>query len=123
MQQLALIAAAMLAGQGQLNAPVETVETQNQEMTQVLPGPKVSKRLAKILAKSDGRTQATAYKVSSVADEYAIMRVLGLQSEQQALIIPKGKAYDRLTATDPNTGAKREVWFDISSFFGRGFGF
>ena len=81
-----------------------------------LPAP--PKTIAKALKSGDGLSQATAYKVSSVAQEYEILRYLGLQPRVQSLIIGK-KPYDVIRAVDPVTGKEREVWFDISKFFGR----
>jgi hypothetical protein len=83
---------------------------------QVAEPPAVSKHIAKILARADGRSPETAYKVSSVRDEYQILQALGLAPGSQSLVFRK-KPYDMLEATDPKTGAKREVWFDISAFF------
>ena len=82
------------------------------------PAPKISKRIAKILAKGDGRSKATAFKVSSVGDEYEILRNLGVQPVSQALVV-EGKAYDLMTTRNPVTGETQEFWFDISRFFGR----
>lgn len=82
--------------------------------------PKISKRLAKILARGDGRSANTAYKVTSVGQEYEILRVLGFVSHRQALVM-QDKTYDVLSAENPETGEKREFWFDISAFFGRMF--
>ncbi len=71
-----------------------------------------------------GSTKETAYKVNSIAEEYAIMRKLGLRVGMQALIMGEdGHPYDMLSGTDPNTGEKRDVWFDIKSFFGKEFSF
>ena len=74
-----------------------------------------------IVAASDGATEATAYEVSSVRQEYEILRYLGLQPGRQALVMKDGKAYDVITASDPATGETRKIWFDISSFYGSGF--
>jgi hypothetical protein len=84
------------------------------------PSPAVDRRLAKILATGDGKSADTAYKVGSVADEYAILRILNLQLRSQSLITGK-KPYDRIDAVDRATGETRAVWFDISRFFGRMF--
>ncbi|MDB5680140.1 hypothetical protein [Sphingomonas bacterium] len=71
-----------------------------------------------------GATKQTAYKVKSIDEEYAIMRKLGLKVEMQSLIMgDDGHPYDMLTGTVPDTGEKREVWFDIKSFYGKEFGF
>jgi hypothetical protein len=75
-----------------------------------------SKHITKILSRGDGRSEQTAYKVRSVRDEYEILEALGLKPGKQSLVIRK-KPYDVLEATDPTTGATRELWFDISSFY------
>lgn len=66
-----------------------------------------------------GSTRETAYKVKSIGEEYAIMRKLGITVEVQSLVTSDdGHPYDVLRGTDAN-GEKREVWFDIKSFFGK----
>lgn len=82
--------------------------------------PAPSKKIAKILAKGDGLTRETAYTVSSVNQEYEILRYLGLKPISQSLVMDK-KAFDQFTAVDEITGEERNVWFDISKFFGRMF--
>ena len=76
----------------------------------------VSKRLAKILAHSDGSTEQSVYKVKSVHEEYELLAALGLKPGKQSLIIKK-KPYDVVKGIDERTGLTREVWFDISSFY------
>jgi len=48
-----------------------------------------------------------------------VLRLLGLQSQSQSLHVIDGRPFDVLTATDPETKEARQVWFDISRFFGR----
>jgi Domain of unknown function (DUF4919) len=74
-----------------------------------------SKHIAKIMAGADGSSPETAYKVSSVRDEYEIVAALGLDVKSQALVL-RGKAYDVLEVTDAH-GAARRIWFDINSFY------
>lgn len=70
-----------------------------------------------------GSTRETAYKVKSIGEEYAIMRKLGITVEMQSLVMgDDGHPYDVLRGTDAATGEKREIWFDIKSFFGKGLG-
>jgi hypothetical protein len=83
--------------------------------------PAISKRLLNILAKGDGQSPATAYKVRNVDEEYEILLVLGLEHKKQSLVTAGKKFYDCFTINDPKTGKEREVWFDISSFFGQMF--
>jgi hypothetical protein len=74
-----------------------------------------SKYIQKIMAKADGRTPGTAFKVSSVEDEYQIAAALGLKVKSQSLIILK-KPYDFVKAEN-EAGEAHEVWFDISIFY------
>lgn len=83
------------------------------------PAPGVSKQLAAILASGDGQAAESAFKVPSVAAEYAVMRQLGIVVRRQSLIF-KDKPYDVLEGADAD-GKPREVWFDISSFYGKAF--
>jgi hypothetical protein len=76
----------------------------------------VSKHIVKILSSADGATQATAYKVSSVHEEYEVLAALHLTPKDQALVVGK-KPCDAITAIVPATGAERKLWFDISSFY------
>ncbi|MDH7637196.1 DUF4919 domain-containing protein [Sphingomonas oryzagri] len=69
-----------------------------------------------ILAHGDGASRETAFKASSVRDEHDVAAALGLQIDSQSLVIGK-HPYDMLEVSDPKTGAKRELWFDISSFY------
>lgn len=71
----------------------------------------------RILATGDGLTQATAYKVDSVRDEYVVAAALGLQVRSQSLVFDRKakKTYDKLTLSAP-TGESKVLWFDISSF-------
>jgi len=77
--------------------------------------PSVSKHIEKILSKADGSSQATAYRVSPVRDEYEVLNALHLTPKSQALVMGE-KPYDAITAVDPS-GAERQIWFDISAFY------
>lgn len=77
----------------------------------------VSKHIQEIMARGDGLTPATAFKVASVKEEYEIARALGLKISSQALIVQK-KPFDKLTGTN-EAGETREVWFDISRFYSK----
>jgi len=77
--------------------------------------PPVSKHIAKIMARSDGLSEATAFKVSGVQDEYEIAAALGVKVTSQSLVLKK-KAYDVLDCTDAE-GKSVTLWFDINSFY------
>jgi hypothetical protein len=99
----------MLAGVQEMSLPPEAQSHQKRD------------RIDKILATRDGKSEATAYKVKSVGDEYKVLARLNLRPGTQALIRRGAKAYDLLTATDPVTGTSKQIWFNISSFYGSGF--
>jgi len=70
-----------------------------------------------LLASGDGKTQPTAYKAISVAEEYTALQVLGLQRHTQTLVNEKGHGWDRLDAIDPRTNQTVTVYFNIDAFF------
>jgi hypothetical protein len=83
--------------------------------------PAPSHHVEELLRQTDGATQERAFKVSSVQEEYQILRALGLQPKMQDLMFVRGHPYDVLTVTDPKTGQEHKLWFDINSFFGKEF--
>jgi hypothetical protein len=105
MKILSMLAALALVGAVTAQPPAHS-----QESSAAVPS--VPKRIAKIMSKGDGRTKESAYRVSSVKQEYQILAVLGLEPVSQALVIDD-KSYDLLKARDPKTGAERDVWFQI----------
>ena len=79
-------------------------------------------RIASLIAATDGATKETAFKVKSVDEEYQILRALHCRPGVQSLIIgDDNHPYDMLEVTAPD-GAKRQLWFDIKSFFGHELG-
>ncbi|MEA3032139.1 MAG: hypothetical protein QOH86_155 [Sphingomonadales bacterium] len=79
------------------------------------PPPAPSAHIARIMAKGDGRSPETAWKVGSVREEYEIVRALGLTVKSQALVGGK-KPYDVLEVADAG-GKVVKLWFDISAFY------
>jgi hypothetical protein len=69
--------------------------------------------LDSILRSGDGKTPDTAYKVIFISEEYALLRSLGLESQQQDLIETNGHTFDVLSASKPGSKAVVEVWFGI----------
>jgi len=66
-----------------------------------------------ILRSGTGHDFATAFQVISVAEEYAVMRLTGLHSEQQVLVAHEGSEFDVVTVKDPRTGTVRELHFNV----------
>jgi hypothetical protein len=58
--------------------------------------------------------------VLTIREEYLIMEERGLNVSSQALTSVGDKPYDVLTGEDKKTGASVSLYFDISSFAGRG---
>jgi hypothetical protein len=67
----------------------------------------------------DGSSPEKAIIVDSIAEEYTWVRenCPGFAPSMQALVHHNGKPFDVLTLRAA-TGAERQVYFDISSFFG-----
>ncbi|MCE9553307.1 MAG: hypothetical protein K8T91_08005 [Planctomycetes bacterium] len=67
-----------------------------------------------------GATAATAIVVGSIEEEYEWIsrHCPGYGLVSQALAEVDGKPYDILTCQDA-AGSTREIYFDISSFFGK----
>ena len=76
---------------------------------------------ATVLASAGGTGPDDAYVIANVAQEAEILRLLGVELQSQALHVIDGRPFDVLTVRDPATGTTREVWFDISRFFRRGY--
>jgi hypothetical protein len=79
------------------------------------------RRIAGMIAATRGASAETALHVRSIREEYEILGALGLCPEIQSLTEQGGHPCDMLNARDPQTGTARELWFDISSFFGHEF--
>lgn len=73
-----------------------------------------------LIASATGTGPDDAYRVVSVAQEYEVLRLLGLQARGQALHVLNGQPYDVIQGFNPATGETREVWFDIARFYNRG---
>ncbi len=54
-----------------------------------------------VIASANGTSAQDAYRVSSLAQEYEVLRVLGLESRGQALHVINGQPYDVITAFNP----------------------
>jgi hypothetical protein len=72
-----------------------------------------------VIASANGTSAQDAYRVSSVAQEHEVVRVLGLEMRGQALHVINGQPYDVIKAYNPRTQETRDVWFDIARFYGR----
>ncbi len=72
-----------------------------------------------VLASANGTGPDDAYVVSSVAQEYEVVRLLGLTVQQQRVHVINGQPFDVLSTINPETQEMRDVWFDISRFFRR----
>ena len=70
---------------------------------------------------NEGKSLKTAIAVNSVSEEYAYVRKVCPECNftGQALIFEKNKPYDVLNFR--KNGKKVSYYFDISSFFGKGF--
>ncbi len=66
-----------------------------------------------ILQSGDGKSEASAFVVVEVAEEYSLLRVLGLRPSNQALIHAQGHSYDRFDTKANDTGQQAVVFFNV----------
>jgi len=69
--------------------------------------------LDSILNWGDGQTAATAYKVISIQEEYAVLRVLGVTPVRQSLHRADGHSYDVFSVKDDRSGEDMQVFFNV----------
>ena len=74
--------------------------------------------LRSILDAGDGKSPQTAWPVITVAEEYALLNVLGLRKDKQSLIRADGHVYDRLDTRDAK-GNVEVRYFNIDRLFAR----
>lgn len=67
-----------------------------------------------ILASGDGTSTATAYKVISVGEEYALMRVMGLMPSKQSYLHEGKSSYDQMTMVNRKDNSTVIRYFDIT---------
>ena len=66
-----------------------------------------------ILQSGDGKSEASAFVVIQIAEEYSVLRVLGLRPSSQALIHAQNHSYDRFDTKSNDTGQQVVVFFNI----------
>jgi len=66
-----------------------------------------------ILQSGDGKSEASAFVVIQIAEEYSLLGVLGLRPSNQALIHAQGHSYDRFDAKANDTGQQAVVFFNV----------
>ena len=74
--------------------------------------------IGSITNSGDGKSTDKAFVVISTDEEYALLNYLDLRPTGQALINSGGHSYDKLTAVDPKTNEKYELFFNIDKPFG-----
>ncbi|MGB3469733.1 MAG: hypothetical protein WBA51_02800 [Erythrobacter sp.] len=76
--------------------------------------------LSAVQAGEQGSSRETAIKVSNSRKQYEIAEQLGYEARQQSLSLYGKRAYHVLLVVDPKSGAERDLWFDITSFYRSG---
>ncbi len=66
-----------------------------------------------ILTSGDGRSFATAFKVITIDEEYAVLQVLRIEQGKQALVEHDGGNFDVLTVKDPDSGKEFDLYFNV----------
>lgn len=70
--------------------------------------------LDSIFKSGNGRTPETAYRVIDPSEEEAVMLVLGLKKEKQALLERGNRVIDRIEVADPESGETFPLFFDVT---------
>src|SRR5262249_14226593 len=78
--------------------------------------------VASVLSSGDGKTWKTAYEVFAVSEEYDVLFAEGLEKTQEGTLDGttkdgKTKAFDVLTAKDPQTGATQRIFFNVTELY------
>lgn len=71
------------------------------------------KLLDSIQSSGDGKSAATAYKVISINEEYALIKYLGLKPVDQATVEENEVMYDVINVIDPISGEQNKLYFNI----------
>lgn len=74
--------------------------------------------LRAIESTGDGKSAASAWRVITVREEYALLSVKGLKVDRQSLVDQGGHVFDEMDVTDTSTGEKSTRWFNIDRVFG-----
>ncbi|NML92359.1 DUF4919 domain-containing protein [Novosphingobium olei] len=106
---LALIAALALA----TAATSEPVPSASKAVVPVAKAATLTPRLQAIMAKGDGASRETAYPITRLRDEYAIVNLLGATPVSQESVTEGGK-FDVLTVRVVKTGETRQMWFNLA---------
>jgi len=67
-----------------------------------------------ILNSGSGTTVATAYKVISVEEEYALMRLMGLRPGRQSYLHEGKRSYDKMEMFNPKDNSTVTWYFDVT---------
>lgn len=70
-----------------------------------------------IMSQGDGTTEATAYRVIDISEEYAFFRAMNLAPRSQGASIPKDDSpiIDRMTVIDNRTKEERVMYFAVEN--------
>jgi Domain of unknown function (DUF4919) len=66
-----------------------------------------------IMGTGDGKSPETAFTVIAVAEEYALLNMMGFKPGSQALVLDKGHRYDRMSVVNLKTNEKTDLYFNV----------
>jgi hypothetical protein len=70
--------------------------------------------LRSILASGKGASTDSAYKVISIAEEYALMRAMGWRPQKQSYLSKGTRTYDQMEMLDTQDNSTLTVFFDVT---------
>lgn len=65
----------------------------------------------------DGKSPETAFTVTTVREEYAVLGAFGLRRKNQTLDHIGGHSFDVLTVVDPDTNVEYKIYFNIDTIW------
>ncbi|MCC6744418.1 MAG: TonB family protein [Acidobacteria bacterium] len=65
----------------------------------------------------DGKSPETAFTVTTVREEYAVLGAFGLRRKSQSLDHIGGHSFDVLTVVDPDTNVEYKIYFNIDTIW------
>lgn len=74
----------------------------------------MANRLLDSILTRSGRSPDQAFEVISLAEEYSVLSVLGLELQRQSLVIVDGRHYDRMAVQD-RAGHGLELYFNVDT--------
>ncbi len=81
---------------------------------------RVARLVRRLMTSGNGQDAATAFATAAAPQEDEVLRLLGLQRTERAVLRQQGHLYDVVTAIDPADGTRRDLYFRLPDEPARG---